>query len=91
LTDRPPDGGSGDHTSSFESDIISDEDQQAQIIGYPQNAVKIEKPIFIVENLESNDEHGGRKILNYPDRDNFLLGGEIKSEYMHSNGTNSRS
>jgi hypothetical protein len=53
--------------------------------------VKNEKPIFIVENLESNDEHGGGKMLKYPDRGNFLLGGELTSEMMHSNGSNSRS
>jgi hypothetical protein len=35
------------------------------VIAAPQNAVKSEKPILIVENLESNDDGGGGgKMLN---------------------------
>ena len=91
LTDRPSDRGSGEQTSSFESDIISVEDQQAQVIGAPQNVVKSEKPIFIVENLESNDDGAGDgKMLNQTDRGNFLLGAELMTETMHSNDYNSR-
>ncbi len=89
FIDHPSDGDSDDQTSSLQSEIISNEDLQAQVIGTPQNVVKIEKPIFIVENLEANDEGGGN-MWNQPELGNFLLGEELKIHKMHSNGNNSR-